>query len=287
MHPALSLLLLFFCFQSLADKPPKVIVSIKPLQLITNEIMRGAGTSGLLIDSHQSPHHFQLRPSQLTLASNADLLIWISNEFETGLKRLQSILPSTSQRLQLATQLPTERLIGEGHDLDGHLWLSAENVVAISELITHHLSALYPQNRALYQANSQHLIHNLKAWQQQTRRQFESAKPAYILDHQFLAYFERSFDLHNSGSLRNSHDHGSSIRQLSQLHQQLADSAPNCLLVSSLPASKQALQISQRYQLAIKRINTLGEDSESESIIELLNDIAITLQQCSSATPNI
>jgi len=287
MRRAFSIMLLFFCFQSLADSTPEVIVSIKPLQLITNEIMRGAGNADLLIDSHQSPHHFQLRPSQLTLASSADLLIWISNEFETGLKRLQTILPSSSKGLQLASELPVEQLIGEGHDLDGHLWLSAENVITISELIAHQLSTLNPANGTLYQANSQRLTNKLKAWQQQTFEQLENAKPGYVLDHQFLAYFERSFDLQNSGSLRNSHDHGGSIKQLKQLHAQLADSTPRCLLVSSLPASKQALQISQRYQLEIKLINTLGEASEPETIIDLLNDIAITLQQCSSTRPNI
>ncbi|MBC8210789.1 MAG: zinc ABC transporter substrate-binding protein [Gammaproteobacteria bacterium] len=280
MRPALCFLLLFFSVQLLADKPPKVIASIKPLQLIANEIMQGAGSAELLIDSQQSPHHFQLRPSQLTLASSADLLIWISDEFETGLRRVQSILPAATHRLQLATALPAELLIGEGHELDGHLWLAADNVIAIAELITHQLITLNPHNQALYQTNSQRLIQNLNIWQQQTRMQLNSARPRYMLDHQFMAYFERSFTLHNSGSLRNSHDHGSSIRQLSQLHLQLADSAPKCLLVSSLPASKQALQISQRYQLEIKLINTLGETSNPKNIIDLLNEIAVTLQQC-------
>lgn len=280
MRLLLLIICLFVPFQSLAGQSLQVVTSIKPLQLIVNQIMQGSGSAEVLVHSNQSPHHFQLKPSQLSLASHASLLIWVSNEFETGLNRLQSILPAHSHQLELAASLPPDLLIGDHHELDGHLWLAPEVVIAISRLIEQQLSTLDPQNQPLYEQNTLALIRNISEWRQQAQRRLDGIKPLYMLDHQFLAYFERSFNLQNSGSLRSSHDHGSSIRQLSVLHEQLKASPPACLLVSSLPASQQALQLSRRYEIDIRLIDTLGDTGHPETIIQLLDAIVKVLVAC-------
>ena len=70
------------------------------------------------------------------------------------------------------------------------------------------------------------------------------------------------------------------MRQLSELHQRLQRSPAQCLLVTRLPISPQAEQISQRYQLRIKLLNTLGETENYANIIDLLEDIVIALSGC-------
>jgi zinc transport system substrate-binding protein len=278
--PFIFILCLLIPGELLASNSPAVVVSIRPLQIISNQIMAGAGRASLLIDNSQSPHHFQLKPSQMRRASKADLLIWISDDFETGLRRLQSVLPAHTERLQLVRHLSAEQLIDEHQAIDGHLWLSPENVIAIAHLIELKLSLIDPANRTLYQQNTQQLISSLMDWKQRNGSKLQQLKPRYILDHQFFSHFENSFNLHNSGSLRDSHDSHSSIKQLTRLHQTLQQSPVKFLLVTSLPLSPQAQQISQQYQLRVERINTLGKTTENASITDFFNDIVNSLSHC-------
>jgi len=276
----LSVIYLLFPLQLLADSKLKVVTSIHPVQLIADEIMSGSGKSELLIQSDQSPHHFQLKPSQLKLATQSNLLIWVSNEFETGLKRLQNILPADTEKLELVRHLPQSHLIEDHHSIDGHIWLSPENVSLIAQLIAHKLSSLDPENEQLYANNLQNLSNKISRWKTQAQQQLTDSNPRYILDHQFLAYFERSFGLQNIGSLRNSHDHGSSIKQISRLHQQLSQTPAKCLVVTSLPLSRQAQQIVKKFQLETVTINLLNEGNSHQSVMDLLDNIVIKLSNC-------
>ena len=276
----LSFIFLIFPLQLLADSNLKVVISILPIQLIADEIMNGAGKSQLLIQSDQSPHHFQLKPSQLKLATQSDLLIWVSSEFETGLKRLQNILPTDTEKLELVRHLPQSNLIEDHHSIDGHIWLSPENVSLIAQLIALKLSSLDPENKQLYSNNLQTLTKKTSLWTQLSQQQLIDSKPRYILDHQFLAYFEKSFGLQNIGSLRNSHDHSSSIKQISRLHQQLKQTPAKCLVVTSLPLSRQAQQIVKKFQLETVVINLLNDGDKHKSVMDLLDNIVKKLSNC-------
>lgn len=275
----------------------RVVTSLHPIKLITDEIMHGSGSSVALIPLTDSPHHFQLRPSQMRTATKADLLIWVSNDFETGLNRVRKILPASSHQLQLSASLPAELLIGskdshdEHRDIDGHIWLSPELIIVSSHIIAEKLSQLDPENAANYQLNTQRLISRIQQWKPQSQKRLakDNLSPEYYLEHKFLAYFEQSFQLKHLGSLHNQHDHGSRIRSLSTLHQQLQngsqDTTNQCLIVTQLPASSQALQLQKQYGLKLKVVNIQGEQSHKD-IIQLLDSIVNSLSDCHQANAN-
>ena len=70
-----------------AQSTPNVVVSIKPIHSIVNTLMEGVSRPQLLLESSDSAHTFHLKPSQLKLLSNADLVITIGDGFETSLKK--------------------------------------------------------------------------------------------------------------------------------------------------------------------------------------------------------
>lgn len=276
----ICVLSMMICTQALAREELNVVTSIRPLQLIANEVMQGTGQAQVLIGDSQSPHHFQLKPSQLKMANSSDLLIWISNHFESAMGKLYKNLRKESTGMQLISAMPAENLIGDHHDIDGHIWLDPKNVILIGQLIAEKLSTLDPQNRALYQHNLTNLSNRVTSWESSARIKLEQFKPRYISEHQFLAYFEQSFALPAAPSLRSNHDHGGSIRRLSTVHAQLDQSPVACLLVTSLPIGRQVKQISEQYELKVKKINTLNENNTYSSILELLDAIVITLEDC-------
>ncbi len=61
---------------------PKVIVSIKPLQLIASAITEGVTTPELLLLPGTSPHDYTLRPSDIRKLASADLVFWIGEDLE-------------------------------------------------------------------------------------------------------------------------------------------------------------------------------------------------------------
>jgi len=275
----------FFCLLLLspalqADTSPRVLTSIRPLQIISNDILHGIGQADVLIDAAQSPHHFQLKPSQMRLASRADLLIWISNDFEAGLKRLQNTLPSQSQKLQLLPLLNAQKDSRQALDADGHIWLSPDIVIEIARLISNKLATMDPSHASGYRQNAARLIAALKQWKQRHFAQLHQPEPSYILDHRFLTHFEHSLSLSAHDSLRNSHDGHASIRHLSRLQQTLRQTPVKCLLVSKLPPGAQAQQISQQFRLRIQPIETLGKPGKPQTTIEFFDAIAAALAQC-------
>jgi len=70
-----------------AQSTPNVVVSIKPIHSIVTALMKGVSRPQLLLESSDSAHTFHLKPSQLNLLSNADLVITVGDGFETGLRK--------------------------------------------------------------------------------------------------------------------------------------------------------------------------------------------------------
>ena len=61
---------------------PRVLTSIKPLQLIAAAVQDGVGTPDVLLPAGASPHHYTLRPSDLRQVKEADLVYWIGPDLE-------------------------------------------------------------------------------------------------------------------------------------------------------------------------------------------------------------
>ena len=71
-----------------AQHTPNIVVSIKPIHSIVSTLMNGVSKPQLLLKSNESAHTFHIKPSQLNLLSNVDLLITIGDSFESGLTKV-------------------------------------------------------------------------------------------------------------------------------------------------------------------------------------------------------
>jgi len=272
---------------------PRVLTSIRPLQLIANDILRGVGEADVLLDSRQSPHHFQLKPSQLRKLQNSDLLIWISDDFETGLARLKNSLPPSAQRLQLLPLLESRRQeqndgdkpgtagpAEHEHDENAHLWLSPSQDARMAMLIADALSKLDPVNANTYRRNLERLILQLSRWQQQARQQLRKAHPRFLLDHPFLEPFEEDLGIHSLGALAGVHARGGSARQLHELEQRLRKTPASCLFSADWPADRRSRQFARQFGLKLEWMPILDPERKAESILDLLDDIRQRLLEC-------
>ncbi len=280
----LILLFLLLGLTTAATAAPRVLASFRPLQLIASELMQGVGEAEALLDARQSPHHFQLRPSQLRQLQQADLLIWISDDFETGLARLQQSLPAGAERLQLMPLLqakPDEtRDQKPDHGVNRHLWLSPRLDARIAERIAERLQRLDPANSALYQRNLDRLQQRLKLWLDQARARLAQARPRYLLDHPFLEPFERDLGIQALGALAGPEGRGGGLRSLRRLEQRLAETPADCLFSADWPADRRSREFARRHGLALVWMPILDPEHKAASIVDLLDSILDKLAEC-------
>ena len=92
----ISLILLITLGSAYGQTSPVVVTSIKPIHSIVSSLMSGIAEPELLLKSNNSAHTFHLKPSQIRLISDADLVITVDENFEIGLKKALKNINSDS-----------------------------------------------------------------------------------------------------------------------------------------------------------------------------------------------
>jgi len=290
--PRLSTLLLLLMFALPAAAAPRVLTSIRPLQLIANEILQGVATADVLLDPRQSPHHFQLKPSQLRKLQQADLLVWISDDFETGLARLKQSLSDGATRLQLMPLLVEDGSAPDrqaaamtdseehDHDTNAHLWLSPRQDARIATLIARELTRMDPANARTYEQNRERLIQRLQRWAGDARQRLSRAQPRYLLDHPFLEGFEHELGIHAIGTLADANARSGSLKRLQRLQQRLRNRPADCLFTAEWPADRRSRQFARQFDLKLQWLPILDPEQRADSIVDLLDHIAARILDC-------
>jgi ABC-type Zn2+ transport system, periplasmic component/surface adhesin len=137
----LSFILLLTIKSVGAESTLNVVVSIKPIHSIVTILMDGIASPKLLLNSSDSAHIFHLKPSQIRMLSKSDLVITISDDFETGLRKaLKNVTKDSHFIVSSLNQLNILKSRGEEiyevneeeegshaeHTNDLHLWLDVD-----------------------------------------------------------------------------------------------------------------------------------------------------------------
>ncbi|MCU7813270.1 MAG: zinc ABC transporter substrate-binding protein, partial [Candidatus Thiodiazotropha sp. (ex Notomyrtea botanica)] len=170
----LILVVILLNLSSSALATPRVVVSLKPIHSLVAGLMQGVAEPKLLLDDNQSPHNLSLKPSQIRMLSQADLIIWIGATLEPALSHL---LQPNRYKAEVLSLLETPELLllpvrdrkvwhSHGHashqheqppestgstdQMDNHIWLSPENAARMVRHLTQRLIKLDGSNRSRY-----------------------------------------------------------------------------------------------------------------------------------------
>lgn len=248
-----------------------IVTSIHPLKLITQHIVGDLHKVESLFSINQDIHHAALKPSQMRMLVDADRLIWISDEFEVGMKKIHQNLPDTVYKLQLVN--PTSEA-HQDHLEDGHLWLSPQQAIRIGKAIAEFLSQLEPNHQQQYISNLNAYIDAVQVAEIGIINQFKTHNPKYIIDHDALKYFEQSFKTQKLGALSNHHHGQNSLKNMIKLNQIAKSGDVECFISSSA----HPLTFAEKHQLKIINIDILG--IQSNQFPDLLLNIAKALHNC-------
>lgn len=71
---------------------PNVVVTIKPVHSLVAGVMEGIAEPQLMIQDNSSPHVHAIKPSEATMLDKAEVIVWVSENYETFLKnRLENL----------------------------------------------------------------------------------------------------------------------------------------------------------------------------------------------------
>ena len=294
----LSLILLLTIKSVGAQSTLNVVVSIKPIHSITTILMDGIATPKLLLNSSDSAHTFHLKPSQIRMLSKSDLVITISDDFETGLRKaLKNVKKDSHFKVSSLNQLNILKSRGEeiyevneeeegnhaDHTNDLHLWLDVDNMQLISQHISNLLIELDPANEAKYSENFHKVnseLNKLKIELQHQLEPFLSTQFAIFAD--TLQYFENSLNLKRPVIITPYHGARLSINRTLEAKKIIKDLNISCLIYGSEIRPNQVNVLSEGLTLKAFKIDILGAvyPSGSDQYFNLMKRIANQLSSC-------
>ena len=279
-----------------AQSTPNVVVSIKPIHSIVSALMEGVSRPQLLLESSDSAHTFHLKPSQLNLLSNADLVITIGDGFETGLKK-------TLRNIKVGSHIIVSEINGlhlfyfrnpdtnemdkneehEHADNDLHLWLDIDNMQKTAQYINEQLIKIDPNNSDTYETNLVKIhskLNKLKSELQQQIAPFRSERFAIFSD--TLQYFEKSFQLQKPVIITPYHGARLSIHRTLEARKKMKDLKIKCLLYGPESTSKKVNVLSEGLPIKALRIDILGAklNAGSDQYFNLMKGLSSQLVEC-------
>ena len=288
-----------------AQSIPNVVVSIKPIHSIVSALMEGTSRPQLLLESSDSAHTFHLKPSQLSLLSNADLVITIGDSFETGLKKTLGNIKDSSRVIvseindlnlydfrnvdidEINKDEKDKHTDHEEHEehagLDLHLWLDIVNMQKTAQYISEKLIIIDPNNSNIYEANLIKIhsrLNKLKLELQQQLAPVRSEKFAIFSD--TLQYFEKSFEFQKPVIITPYHGARLSIHRTLEARKKMKDLKIKCLLYGPENTSKKMNVLSEGLPIKALRIDILGAklNAGSEQYFNLMKELSSQLVKC-------
>ena len=281
-----------------AQSTPSVVVSIKPIHSIVTTLMTGIAEPKLLLKSSNSAHTFHLKPSQVRMIANADLVIIISEDFESGLRKAiknienDSLFQITSLGTLNIHKSRSEILYSKEHEeheeheesiYDLHLWLDINNTKLIAKHISELLIKIDPINEAKYNNNFLELMLDLEELKIDLKKEI-----APFLNRQFAVfsdttqYFEKSMNFLRPIIITPYHGARLSIIRTLMAKEAMSDLSVSCLLYGQEAKPNQISVLLEGLSLKTFEIDIMGTKYPAgpDQYFNLMKRISSQLASC-------
>ncbi|MES9972922.1 MAG: zinc ABC transporter substrate-binding protein [Candidatus Thiodiazotropha sp.] len=286
-----------------------VVVSLKPVHSLLASLMQDVAEPRLLLDDSQSPHDMSLKPSQIRMLNEADLIVWVGTSLEPALSHLLqrqsfeapilSLLETPDLHLLPIRNRREWRSHGHSHDhndshpdqavisamLDNHIWLSPDNAAAMVRHLTQKLIELDEVHTAIFRKNSRNLLNRLHTFDNALRSQLKPvANTPYVVFHDAYQYFEAHYGMHTVGTVNITPDQLSGARHIHRLRQTIEQRGARCLFTEPQFEPKLAHTLVEGLAVKIGELDPLGEQLPPgpDCYFSLMRGLADNLLNCLS-----
>lgn len=279
------------------DNSGPILVTIKPLYSLVAQLTDGIDTPVLLMKQLQSPHHYNMRPSERHLLATARMIVWVGPQMETSFAGIiqQHEEPTVvtaieADGLQLLNKRKKHSNDKDQHHqadavdadkIDPHIWLSSHNAAAISRQVCARLIAQDPANAELYRNNLQRLLTKIQHTADSINAILKNRKQPFITFHDAFQYFEDENRLNYADSINFDEETGTSLKHLRRIKTSMEKHNIQCLVYQQ---PKPAIIDSLTRHTTVKAIalDPLGLEvsDDKEAWFELMKELATDFEQC-------
>ena len=304
----LLLALIFAAEAARAAEPPRVVVTLKPIQALAAAVMAGVGKPELLVRGNAAPSSFSLRPAEVRMMNTATIVVFVSESLETFVVRALENLPQDARVVELMAadglKLLPQRLgpswieddapkasprpLGtdpgaEDPDADPHIWLDPDNARAIASALADELSDADPGRAQIYARNLQALGQRLEQLDQEIARTMAGVKASpFLVLHDSFQYFEKRYGLTAAGAITRRPDVRPSPRRVSQARARITEAGAACVFAEPQYPDTHAKMVSDGTPAKLGRIDALGATlpETAEAYPALLKSVAEGFRAC-------
>ena len=296
---ALLFLVLPFAASSAQSAPLKIVSTAAPVHALLVSLTHGAQKPQMLLAPNVLPHGARLTPSQARTLQNADLLVFVGENFaafESSIKQNESNHIVRLTEIEGITTLPLfEEHPEEKHEehaeeehrhagsVDPHVWLDIENARAIVKLLANLLAERDKPNAALYRTNAGKLDLALRALDREVRATVRGLSGHFLVLHDSTAYFAARYGIRGKESLYAAHHNATrdGMRHTLRVHKKLRSGKYRCVVVQpQLPRKVRKRLLDSDTRVVV--IDPLGVSlSQDETFYaNLLRSVAEGFRQC-------
>jgi zinc transport system substrate-binding protein len=286
---------------SFAYAEVKVVASIKPIHSLVASVMQGVGTPTLIVDGSNSPHTYNLKPSEASTLEQAQVIFWVGHELEAFLEKPIEALGNKAKTVSLIdgkniATLPVrddenfaahEEHEEEGehhHDgADAHIWLDPENAKAILSTVAKTLADVDPNNAATYTANAEKAATEIDSMATEIKSTVSPAKgQGFLVFHDAYQYFEKRFDVEASGAISINPENAPGAAKISKLRKQIADGKIKCVFAEPQFDNKLTSLLLEGSSAKAAVLDPLGAELDVGPSLypKLMRNLATALSSC-------
>ena len=280
-----------------------IVVSIKPFYNLVAAVTKNSCHLTLLVRGNASPHEYTLKPSDLRLLSQANIIFWggenlepflvkVINKSKNSAKNPKIINLSTIPHLKLLQIRNSKNWQPHAHcthnpnakdNFDPHFWLSIHNATTMVQSIVASLSETDPINALLYQANAKDFLQQLQKMDTNLKSQLSSVQNHnYLVFHDAYQYFETNYPLSPMGALTLHPEIPPSIKHLQKIKQLMLHEKIYCLF--SEPQFQPAFITTLLKNTPVKHdvLEPIGNDADlgKDGYLVLMQKIANNMSNC-------
>ena len=251
---------------------PNIVVSIKPIHSIVSNITQGITTPKLLLKNNQSPHQFHLKPSQLSLIDQADLIVSIHPNFEAGLTKALSSIDNSKQLM-----------VNDNSSTNHHTWLDVGHIQRFSASLTDKLTQIDVGNAATYKNNLTLLNQKLEQLKRNTNQQLSKHSTTQIAAFSnTFEYFINSNHLQRPTVITQSHGERLSIHKILKGKQIMQKQQTKCLLSTIEIPKKRINVLTEGIDINTTSVDIVGFniDKGTQHYFKLISTMTNKVDQC-------
>ncbi|GAB1255558.1 zinc ABC transporter substrate-binding protein ZnuA [Aurantivibrio plasticivorans] len=270
-----------------------VVVSIRPIALILEELLGDLISTRVLVPTNASPHDYTLKASDVKALYAADYVVWLGPELEQFMTKLLSNI-SEKRTITLTATIDhpnnthhnhSNHTDHHEHHADNHQWLDPQAVRVMAKHIVTTLSAEHPE--LANQLADKHAVfaEKIATLDQQLSEKYALVKHTpFVVYHRGYDALVEHFGLQQLGWVTINPEQSPSVRHLVELQKSIKEVSINkpvkCLFFEVSGNAEVANRIAGQLGLQAVALDILGADVRVESYSAMLNNIVTDMQAC-------